>query len=88
VDVDALSVEGTELEKQQAFATAARYLRNRISVFVNLPIPSLDQLALETRLREIGRMEGKSGRSRSADATSPNPWAPAFCSVRLSALGS
>lgn len=61
---DPAAVEGTELEKQQAFATAARYLRNRIGAFVNLPFPSLDQLALEARLRKIARMEGKSGRSR------------------------
>ena len=61
---DPAGVEGTELAQQQAFATAARYLRNRIAAFVNLPIRSLDQLALEARLREIGGMEGKSGRGR------------------------
>jgi arsenate reductase len=30
-------------------------LRNRIAVFVNLPIKSLDKLSLQNRLREIGR---------------------------------
>jgi arsenate reductase len=30
-------------------------LRNRIGVFVNLPIKSLDKLSLQNRLREIGR---------------------------------
>jgi arsenate reductase len=33
-------------------------LRNRISVFVNLPIASIDALALGRRLRDIGAMEG------------------------------
>jgi arsenate reductase len=30
-------------------------LRNRIGIFVNLPIKSLDKLSLQNRLREIGR---------------------------------
>jgi len=61
---DPAAVEGTEITREQAFVTAARYLRNRIAAFVNLPIRSLDQLALEARLREIGRMEGRSDRGR------------------------
>jgi arsenate reductase len=61
---DPAAVEGTDLDKERAFATAARYLRNRITAFINLPLRSLDKLALEARLREIGRMEGKSGGSR------------------------
>src|SRR5215471_8976045 len=55
---DPAAVEGPEIAREQAFVMAARYLRNRISAFVNLPIRSLDQLALEARLKEIGRMEG------------------------------
>jgi arsenate reductase len=61
---DPVAVDGTDLDKERAFATAARYLRNRITAFVNLPLPSLDKLALEARLRQIGLMEGKSGGSR------------------------
>jgi hypothetical protein len=30
-------------------------LRNRIGVFVNLPLKSLDKLSLQNRLSEIGR---------------------------------
>jgi len=59
---DPAAVEGTEIVSEQAFVMAARYLCNRIAAFVNLPIQSLDQLALDARLKEIGRMEGKSGR--------------------------
>ena len=57
---DPAAVEGSELEKEAAFVTAGRYIRNRIAVFVSLPFKSIDKLALGTRLREIGRMEGAS----------------------------
>lgn len=55
---DPAKVEGTDLEKEAAFVQAFRFLRNRISAFVNLPIASIDALALGARLKEIGRMEG------------------------------
>ena len=55
---DPAAVEGTDLEKQAAFVTAFRYLRNRIDSFVSLPLRSIDKLSLGTRLREIGRAEG------------------------------
>jgi arsenate reductase (thioredoxin) len=55
---DPAAVEGTNVEKERAFAQAFRYLRNRITVFIALPIKSLDQLSLRVRLREIGEMEG------------------------------
>ena len=55
---DPAAVEGSELERQAAFVTAFRYLKNRIDTFVNLPIRSIDKLSLGTRLREIGRSDG------------------------------
>ena len=55
---DPAAVEGTDIEKQRAFALAFRYLRNRITVFIALPMESLDKLSLTARLREIGKMEG------------------------------
>ncbi len=51
---------GTDMEKQAAFLTAFRYLKNRIGAFVNLPLRSIDKLSLGTKLREIGRSEGAS----------------------------
>jgi len=57
---DPAAVEGTDIEKQTAFNTAFRYMRNRIGIFVNLPITSLDKLALGDRLKEIGKGEGAS----------------------------
>ena len=57
---DPAAVEGTEIEKERAFNTAFRYLKNRISIFTSLPIRSLDRMTLNAKLREIGRMEGAS----------------------------
>jgi len=55
---DPAAVEGTDLEKEAAFVAAFRYLKNRISIFMNLPLRSIDSLSLATKLREIGRLEG------------------------------
>ena len=55
---DPAAVEGSEIAKKAAFAAAFRYLKNRISIFVALPINSLDRMALGTKLREIGQAEG------------------------------
>ncbi len=55
---DPAAVEGTDLEKETAFLTAFRYLKNRINAFTSLPLARIDRLALDTRLREIGRSEG------------------------------
>ena len=58
---DPAAVEGTDAEKHFAFADTYRMLLNRISIFTSLPISSLDRLALEKRLREIGRELPKAG---------------------------
>ncbi|SMH35795.1 arsenate reductase ArsC [Mesorhizobium australicum] len=58
---DPAAVEGTEAEKHLAFADAYRMLNNRISLFVSLPLKSLDRLTLQGRLREIGRDLPKAG---------------------------
>jgi protein-tyrosine-phosphatase len=52
---DPAAAEGNEAEKRAAFADAFRMLSNRIGIFVNLPIASLDKLSLKRRLDEIGR---------------------------------
>ena len=56
---DPAAVEGTAAEKALAFADAYRMLNNRISIFVNLPITSLDSLSLQKRLDDIGRTQGE-----------------------------
>ena len=61
---DPAAAEESELEKQAAFVTSFRYLKNRIDTFVNLPLRSIDKLSLGTRLREIDRSDGAtSGRN-------------------------
>jgi arsenate reductase (thioredoxin) len=55
---DPAGVDGSVLERKQAFATAFRHLKNRITAFVSLPIERLDRNALSTQLDEIGRQEG------------------------------
>ena len=37
---DPAAVEGADIQKQAVFVLAARYIKNRISVFINLPIKS------------------------------------------------
>ncbi len=52
---DPATAEGTEAEKRFAFDDAYRMLATRISLFVSLPIGSIDRLALAGRLKAIGR---------------------------------
>jgi len=58
---DPAAVEGTEAERHLAFAEAYRMLNNRISIFISLPLASLDRLVLQTRLDDIGRNLSKAG---------------------------
>ena len=58
---DPAAVEGTDAEKHLAFADTYRMMNNRISVFTSLPLASLDRLALQKRLDEIGRTLPKAG---------------------------
>jgi arsenate reductase len=55
---DPAEVEGSEIAKEAAFVAAFRYLRNRIAAFTSLPLQSIDQLSLGTKLRDIGRIAG------------------------------
>lgn len=51
---DPAAVEGSEAEIGLAFADAYRMMNNRIGLFVNLPLASLDKLSLQRRLEAIG----------------------------------
>ena len=59
---DPAAVEGSDIEKERAFVTAFRYLKNRVSLLASLPVASLSQLALAAKLKEIGRTEGTTAR--------------------------
>ena len=52
---DPAAVEGSDDVKRRAFLDAFVVLRRRIELFTSLPIGKLDKLALQSRLREIGK---------------------------------
>jgi len=60
---DPAEATGTPAEVALAFKDAYRMLNQRIGIFVALPIRSLDQLSLQERLKEIGRMEGATAKA-------------------------
>lgn len=60
---DPAAVEGTDFQRRAAFTETLRYLRNRIGAFVNLPLSSIDRLALNSKLEGIGAMDGTTTRS-------------------------
>jgi protein-tyrosine-phosphatase len=52
---DPAAVEGTDDEKRKAFSGTLMQLRRRIELFASLPMDKLDRLALEKRVKEIGK---------------------------------
>lgn len=54
---DPAAVTGEEAIRRLAFADTARMLRNRISIFVSLPMKSLDRLSLQKRVEDIGKTQ-------------------------------
>ena len=52
---DPVKAEGTDAEKALAFQHAYGALRGRIEAFVALPVESLDRIALQSAVDEIGR---------------------------------
>ncbi len=59
---DPAEATGSPAEIALAFKDTYRMLFQRIGVFTALPIRSLDQLSLQARLKDIGRMEGATGK--------------------------
>ena len=53
---DPAATTGTEAERRLAFVDAFRVLSRRISLLVNLPLASLDRLAIRHELETIGRL--------------------------------
>lgn len=64
---DPAAVEGSDVDKQRAFNLAFRYLKNRISLLLAVPIGRLDKIALRNRLQEIGEIEGATHAPQKAD---------------------
>jgi protein-tyrosine-phosphatase len=61
---DPAEAKGSTAEIALAFKDAYRMLHRRIGVFTALPIRSLDQLSLQQRLKEIGRMDGATAKAK------------------------
>ena len=55
---DPAAVIGPDVAKRAAFEAALRYMRNRVSAFISLPLARIDALTLQSQLRHIGRMQG------------------------------
>ena len=51
---DPAAVTSSEVDQHIAFADTLRMLTQRIEIFVNLPIATLDKLVLQKQLNEIG----------------------------------
>lgn len=63
---DPAATDGPDFRRRAAFEDALRFMRNRLGAFVNLPLASIDRLALQSKLHGIGAMEGAT--SSSGDA--------------------
>src|SRR3984893_14488272 len=61
---DPAEAKGTAAEIALAFKDAYRMLNQRIGIFTALPLRSLDQLSLQRRLEEIGRMQGATAKAK------------------------
>jgi protein-tyrosine-phosphatase len=59
---DPAEAMGTPAEIALAFKEAYRLLHQRIGIFTALPLRSLDQLSLQRKLRDIGRIEGSTAK--------------------------
>jgi arsenate reductase len=47
--------EGSDDEQRDLFRRVAQILRRRIELFLSLPLASLDAMALQRKLAEIGK---------------------------------
>ena len=51
---DPAAVEGTQAQQAQAFMNAAITLKRRIELMLSLPMNTLDGMALQQQMRDIG----------------------------------
>jgi arsenate reductase (thioredoxin) len=61
---DPAEANGSPAEIALAFKGAYRLLYQRIASLAELPIAELDRLSLQSKLREIGRMDGATAKTR------------------------
>jgi arsenate reductase (thioredoxin) len=63
---DPAAVDGSEVERVLAFRDAFRALERRIKIFINLPVASLDRMALTRRVEAIGRLRSDSAEDQAS----------------------
>jgi protein-tyrosine-phosphatase len=63
---DPAEAKGSVAEIALAFKDAYRMLNQRIGIFTSLPLRALDQLSLQQKLREIGRLEVATAKASAA----------------------
>jgi arsenate reductase (thioredoxin) len=63
---DPAEAKGSAAEIALAFKDSYRMLNQRIGIFTSLPLCALDQLSLQQKLREIGRLEGATAKAPAA----------------------
>ena len=54
---DPVAFDGPEEDQRRAFFTAYSQLAQRLSIFVNLPLSSLNRIALQRKLDDIGKVD-------------------------------
>lgn len=62
---DPAAVEGEE--QREAFLDALSYLKRRIELFLMLPIKTIDEMSMRSKLAEIGREDGASAKAQVKD---------------------
>jgi arsenate reductase len=67
---DPAAGEGSEVDRAKAFVRAFQFLKSRIGTFVDLPLASLDQFTIGTRLQAIGH--SNEARAVSTNGTDPH----------------
>jgi arsenate reductase len=68
---DPVAFEGTDAATAAVFNDTFRMLYNRISLFVSLPLASLDRLALQRRVNAIGAMARDPESTEAVEASTP-----------------
>ncbi|WP_421762341.1 arsenate reductase ArsC [Devosia sp.] len=63
---DPAAITTPGFKQEAAFEDALKYMRNRVVAFINLPIASIDRMALGTKLRNIGAMDGSTTKASGA----------------------
>lgn len=53
---DPAAVEGSDAIKKAAFARVAREIKNRLDIFLSLPLDKLEHLAIKKNVEEIGKV--------------------------------